>query len=55
MLDSSEEGMPPKCGEIYLTLEIFSGTSEINTAIVRKMQESVRYWQTIHSGGWNDA
>ncbi|MFC5651060.1 TIM barrel protein [Paenibacillus solisilvae] len=42
---SSEEGMPPKCGEIYLTLEIFSGTSEMNTAILRKIQESVQYWR----------
>jgi sugar phosphate isomerase/epimerase len=42
---NSEEGMPPKCGEIYLTLEIFSGTSEMNTTILRKMQESILYWR----------
>jgi sugar phosphate isomerase/epimerase len=42
---SSEEGLPPKCGEIYLTLEIFSGTNELNTEIERKIRESVRYWR----------
>jgi hypothetical protein len=37
--------MPPPCTDIYLTLEIFSGTSESPSEIVRKLQESVRYWR----------
>ncbi|MDB4866730.1 MAG: hypothetical protein JWR03_1063 [Cohnella sp.] len=40
-----DEEFPPKCEEIYLTLEIFSGTSELNTDIVKKMQDSVSYWR----------
>lgn len=40
-----DEGMPPRCGELHLTLEIFSGTSEWNEDIVRKMETSVRYWR----------
>jgi sugar phosphate isomerase/epimerase len=43
--DGSNEGMPPKCEEIYLTLEIFSGTNEMNTAILKKIQESILYWR----------
>lgn len=38
-------GMPPKCKEIYLTLEIFSGTAEYNADIKQKMQESAAYWR----------
>ncbi|BBH23056.1 hypothetical protein Back11_44010 [Paenibacillus baekrokdamisoli] len=41
-----EDGlMPPRCEELFLTLEIFSGTSEMNTDIIRKMEDSVRYWR----------
>ncbi|MFF2479606.1 TIM barrel protein [Paenibacillus sp. NPDC058071] len=45
--NSAEPGMPPKCGKLYLTLEIFSGTSELYDDILRKMEESVRYWRTF--------
>jgi hypothetical protein len=41
----NEEGFPPKCEEIYLTLEIFSGTSEMNIDIIKKMQDSIDYWR----------
>jgi len=37
--------MPQPCADIYLTLEIFSGTSESPSEIMRKLQESVRYWR----------
>lgn len=40
-----ETNMPPPCNEIYLTLEIFSGTSEMNTDIIKKLEESVEYWR----------
>ncbi|QGQ94266.1 hypothetical protein EHS13_04780 [Paenibacillus psychroresistens] len=43
--DSSVEGMPPVCDEIYLTLEIFAGTSEMNSDIKHKILESVKYWR----------
>ncbi|MCC2683910.1 MAG: hypothetical protein K0R75_809 [Paenibacillaceae bacterium] len=39
------EGMPPKCKDTYLTLEIFSGTSELNVDIIQKLRDSVRYWR----------
>jgi D-erythrulose 1-phosphate 3-epimerase len=41
----AEEGMPSKSGKIYLTLEIFSGTAEINEDIIYKLKESVKYWR----------
>jgi hypothetical protein len=37
--------MPPVCDEIYLTLEIFAGTSEMNRDILHKILESVQYWR----------
>jgi sugar phosphate isomerase/epimerase len=40
-----DENMPPKCEEIYLTLEIFSGTSEHSRDIIKKMKDSVDYWR----------
>lgn len=40
-----EAGMPPKVEKIYLTLEIFSGTAEINEDIIYKLEESAKYWR----------
>ena len=37
--------MPKPCSDIYLTLEVFSGTSEPPSGIIRKLQESLRYWR----------
>lgn len=44
---NKEHGMPPRCKEIYLTLELFSGTAEINSEIICKIKESVKYWRDI--------
>jgi len=41
----TDEGMPPVCKEVYLTIEVFSGTSEIPYDIIRKLEDSVRYWR----------
>ncbi len=41
----SDMGMPPKCKEIYLTIEVFAGTSEIPYDILKKIEESVQYWR----------
>lgn len=38
-------GMQPACRKIFLTLEIFSGTSETNHDVRNKIQESVDYWR----------
>ena len=40
-----ETGLPPRVEDIYLTLEVFSGTAETPTGIRRKMAESVEYWR----------
>jgi len=37
--------MPPKCNDIYLTIEIFSGTSEIPYDTLKSLEESVFYWR----------
>lgn len=37
--------MPPRCKDIYLTLEIFSGTSETTDDIIEKLKASVEYWR----------
>lgn len=42
-----EKGMPIMCEKIYLTLEIFSGTAEINEDIIYKLKESVKYWRNF--------
>jgi D-erythrulose 1-phosphate 3-epimerase len=42
---SDEAKMPPKCREVYLTLEIFSGTGEMNADILKKLRDSVTYWR----------
>jgi sugar phosphate isomerase/epimerase len=38
-------GMPARCSKIYLTLEIFSGTADINVDILFNLKESVKYWR----------
>ncbi|BBI31527.1 hypothetical protein KCTCHS21_09260 [Cohnella abietis] len=40
-----DTGLPPRCEDIYLTLEIFSGTSESNNDVLRKMEASIKYWR----------
>jgi sugar phosphate isomerase/epimerase len=39
------EGMPPRCEDIYLTLEMFSGTADFPVDILAGMAESVEYWR----------
>ncbi len=38
-------GLPPRCEEIVLTLEIFSGTAATESSIIHDLRESVRYWR----------
>jgi hypothetical protein len=40
-----EPDMPPRCEEIYLTLEIFSRTADLPTEIIERLAESVAYWR----------
>ncbi|HUX12175.1 MAG TPA: hypothetical protein VMW87_04055, partial [Spirochaetia bacterium] len=41
----SVAGMPPGCGEIFLTIEMFSGTSDMNVDILHRLKESAAYWR----------
>jgi D-erythrulose 1-phosphate 3-epimerase len=38
-------GMPPRVENIYLTLEVFSGTASYNYDILQTLRESVIYWR----------
>ena len=40
-----ENGMPEKPEKIYLTLEMFTGTADINRAALMRMRETVEYWR----------
>lgn len=40
------DGMPPPCETLYLTLELFSGTADINRDILEHLRASVEYWRT---------
>ena len=39
------EGLPPRCSDIYLTLEIFAGTADFPLDIYYKLKDSVSYWR----------
>ncbi|MFC2124125.1 TIM barrel protein, partial [Bacteroidota bacterium] len=40
-----EAGMPPKCREIFLTIEVFSSTTDIPFDILKNLEKSVEYWR----------
>ncbi len=40
-----DSGYPPPCADIYLTLEIFSGTADYPAQILANMRESAAYWR----------
>lgn len=42
---SVSESMPPLCKDIYLTIEVFSGTGEMPSDIVAFLNETVKYWR----------
>ena len=37
--------LPDRCSEIYLTLELFSGTAQTVRSILRNYSETVQYWR----------
>ena len=41
----ADSAYPPACADIYLTLEIFSGTAEHPAQILANIRESVTYWR----------
>lgn len=44
-LNDPDDQLPPRCQDIYLTLEIFSGTAEQPGNILSSIRESVAYWR----------
>ena len=40
-----EAQMPARCRDIYLTMELFSGTAQTTQSILCDYAESVRYWR----------
>jgi sugar phosphate isomerase/epimerase len=38
-------GLPPPCQDIYLTIEVFSGTAERPAQILSNISESIAYWR----------
>ena len=42
-----DPNMPRRCTEIYLTLELFSGTTSIMEDVLRDLEKSVAYWRAI--------
>ena len=43
--DAPVPELPNYCDEIYLTLELFSGTAQTVRSILRNYAETVRYWR----------
>lgn len=41
----SHVNMPEPCSDLYLTLEIFAGTTELPVDIINKLKDSVAYWR----------
>lgn len=42
-----DEQMPKQCDKIYLTMELFSKTTQTNYAILNEYRETVDYWRTF--------
>jgi D-erythrulose 1-phosphate 3-epimerase len=52
-----QEGLPPRCESIYLTLELFSATMDKPESILSMIRESAAYWRQFipHDGVGLDA
>jgi sugar phosphate isomerase/epimerase len=40
-------GLPPRISDVYLTLEIFSGTAQRYDTILKALRESAAYWRAV--------
>lgn len=40
-----DENMPKRCEDIYLTLEMFTGTAELNRFVLMRLEKTVAYWR----------
>ena len=43
--NSNRKSLPPVCEDIYLTIEIFSGTGDMPRDIIKRLQETIEYWR----------
>ena len=43
--EQDDDSMPSKPDSVYLTLEMFTGTADINRAALMRMRESADYWR----------
>lgn len=41
------DAMPPRVEEIYLTIEVFSGTAQLRPDILRNLRQTVEYWRAF--------
>jgi sugar phosphate isomerase/epimerase len=41
-----DEGLPPRVGDIWLTIEVFSGTAQPYAEILANLRETADYWRT---------
>ncbi|MBQ6980133.1 MAG: hypothetical protein IJQ07_05755 [Clostridia bacterium] len=44
-LQPDNNDLPPKVNEIVLTLEMFTGTADINRDVLNRIEQSVKYWR----------
>lgn len=45
--NAQEKEMPPACSEIFLTLEMFAKTADINYDFLSNLKETVEYWRNF--------
>jgi sugar phosphate isomerase/epimerase len=44
---SEDPGFPPKCDEIFLTIEVFSSTSDNPFLLLKDLETTVEYWRNF--------
>ena len=42
---ADHESLPPVCTDIYLTIEVFSGTGDMPIDIIHRLRQTVEYWR----------
>jgi hypothetical protein len=43
--NDKDKSMPPKCTDIFLTIEVFSATADIPAVLLRNLEKTVEYWR----------
>ncbi|MHC4962202.1 MAG: hypothetical protein ACYTGA_08785, partial [Planctomycetota bacterium] len=42
---ANRQSLPPVCEDIYLTIEVFSGTGDMPNDIIHRLRQTVEYWR----------